>query len=272
MVLRVTILGCGSSGGVPRPASGWGACDPTNPRNRRRRCSILVERVGRHGVTRVLIDTGPDLREQLISAAVDHLDAVLLTHEHADHTHGIDDLRPVVLHTGRVMNVHMDPVTAALMRDRFRYIFESLPGSSYPPIAIAHEMQPPRPVTIEGQGGPLTFTPFLLEHGDIQALGLRVDDLVYMPDVNTVPDAARGFLDGLDVLIIDALRHRRHPAHFSVAEALEWIARVTPREAVLTNLHTDLDYATLCAALPAAVRPAHDGLVIEVAAGLVSMR
>ena len=132
MTLTVTILGCGSSGGVPRPGSGWGACDPAEPKNRRRRCSILVERHGLGGTTSVLIDTTPDLREQLLSAEIDRLDATLFSHDHADHTHGIDDLRALVLHMRKRIPVHADAVTGATLRQRFAYLFETPPGSDYP--------------------------------------------------------------------------------------------------------------------------------------------
>lgn len=272
MVLRVTILGCGSSGGVPRPGSGWGACDPSNPKNRRRRCSILIERVGKAGTTSVLVDTGPDLREQLIDARVEHLDAVIVTHEHADHTHGIDDLRPLVLHMGRIVDVHMDAATLSLMRERFSYIFETPPGSGYPPIARAWELFPGSPFAIDGAGGRLEVLPFHVRHGEIDALALRVDGLLYMPDVSAIPEGAESLLSGLDCWIIDALRYRRHPTHFSLAEALDWIARAKPRHAVLTNLHTDLDFARLVAESPDGTRPAFDGMVIEVDGGAVRFR
>jgi phosphoribosyl 1,2-cyclic phosphate phosphodiesterase len=271
MSLRVTILGCGSSGGVPRPGMGWGDCDPGHPRNRRRRCAILVEKLGKHGTTTVLVDTGPDLREQLIDAGVKHLDGVILTHEHADHTHGIDDLRPLVLHMRRNVDVHMDAVTSAVMRDRFRYIFETLPGSSYPPIAIAHTIAARTPFSIGGSGGAIEFLPIAVVHGEIESLALKVGGLMYLPDVSTIPPDAEPHFHGLDVWIIDALRHRRHPSHFSLSEALAWIEKVRPKQAVLTNLHTDLDYAGLVAAVPENVRPAFDGMTVEIENGTVDI-
>jgi phosphoribosyl 1,2-cyclic phosphate phosphodiesterase len=269
MSLRFTILGCGSSGGVPRPGSGWGACNPAEPRNRRRRCSLLIEKIGRRGSTHVLIDTSPDLREQLIAAGVEHLDGVILTHEHADHTHGIDDLRPIVLHQRRLIDVWMDAPTSAVMRVRFGYCFETPPGSDYPPILVERRAMPGSDIVIEGEGGPVTLTPFELEHGSIKALGLRVDGVAYTPDVSAIPDAALPYLDGLDVWIIDALRHRPHPTHFSLSEALEWIGRQKPKQAILTNLHTDLDYGALRQDLPEQIQPAFDGLQISVDAGNV---
>ncbi len=264
MTLALTILGCGSSGGVPRPGSGWGECDPSNPRNRRRRCSALVERFGAGGVTRVLVDAGPDLREQLIDAAVEHLDGVVLTHEHADHTHGIDDLRPIVLHSRRVADIYMDDVTSAVMLQRFRYIFESLPGSSYPPIARRHAIEPGRPFFVDGPGGRIDILPVPVAHGDIGSLALRFGGMAYLPDVSAIaPEDVPSFA-GLDVWVLDALRQRPHPSHFSLGEALAWIDRMKPRRAVLTNLHTDLDYAAVSSIVPAHVRVAFDGMRIVV--------
>ncbi len=265
MTLSITILGCGSSGGVPRVGSGWGACDPAEPRNRRRRCSVLVERAGEGGTTAVLVDTSPDLREQLLDAEVRRLDAVLLTHEHADHTHGIDDLRALVIHMRRRMPVYMDEATRAIMRDRFGYCFTTPPGSDYPPILEERPIAHDDPVTIDGPGGAIRALPLPVRHGTIDALGFRFDDLAYVPDVSTMPETTERRLHGLDVLIIDALRYTPHPTHFSVAEALALIERVRPRRAVLTNLHTDLDYAKLARELPEGVVPAFDGMRIEAA-------
>jgi phosphoribosyl 1,2-cyclic phosphate phosphodiesterase len=258
----VTILGCGSSGGVPRVAAGWGRCDPHEPRNRRRRCSILVERKGEGGVTRILVDTGPDLREQLIDADVRHLDAVLYTHEHADHTHGIDDLRPLAIQSRSRVDVWCDQRTSDFLNLRFSYVFQTPPGSDYPPILDEHRLEAGRPVVIEGAGGPIEALPIELVHGRDPALGFRFGDLAYTPDVNAVPDVAVAALEGLDVWIIDALRDTPHPTHFSLDDALGWIRRLKPRRAVLTNLHTDLDYATLKARLPESVDVAFDGMVI----------
>ena len=244
-------------------AQGWGACDPTNPRNRRCRCAALVSREAPQGRTLALVDTGPDMRDQLIEAGVAHLDAVLLSHEHADHTHGIDDLRPIAIATHKRVDVHMDDATSRVMRHRFAYIFESPPGSSYPPIVNEKRLTAGETCVVEGQGGPIEATPFDLEHGDITALGFRFGALAYTPDLNGVPAQSRRFLDDLEVWVIDALRYTRHPSHFSLDEALAWIETVKPRRAVLTNLHTDLDYETLRRRLPNGVVPAYDGMVIE---------
>ena len=234
MTASFTILGSGSSGGVPRPALGWGACDPSNPRNRRRRTSLLVERRNGAGVTRVLVDTSPDLREQLLDAEVDWLDAVLFTHEHADHTHGIDDLRALFIRRRRRVDVYLDEGTSKVLRARFGYCFEAPPGSEYPPIVTEHRLAPGRCITVDGEGGPIAA------------------------------------LAGTEVWIVDALRYRPHPSHFSVDDALAWIARIKPGRAILTNLHSDLDYDELRSKLPPHVEPAFDGLRIEMPDGALA--
>jgi phosphoribosyl 1,2-cyclic phosphate phosphodiesterase len=260
MTLTLTILGCGSSAGVPRPALGWGACDPNNPRNRRRRCSLLAERTSDQGITRIVIDTSPDLREQLIDANVDHIDAVFLTHEHADQTHGIDDLRSVVLHQRRRIPVYLNQSTADHILLRFSYCFFAPPGSDYPPILDNHAIEAGEDRTIEGKGGPVTLSAFILQHGNIPALGYRVGDAAYTPDVSDIPSASWPFLERLDLWIIDGLRYAGHPSHFSVNDALSWIDRFKPRRAVITNMHSDLDYEVLRQSLPANVIPAYDGM------------
>ena len=265
MTLKFTILGCGSSGGVPRPALGWGVCDPNNPKNRRRRTSLLVERRNGVGVSRVLVDTSPDLREQLIDAEVDWLDAVLYTHEHADHTHGIDDLRGLFIKRRRRVDVYLDEPTAKAMRGRFGYCFQSPPGSEYPPIVSEHRLVPGQGVTVHGEGGAITALPVLQEHGDIPSLGFRFGGLAYSCDLSNLPPDSVAALAGVEVWIVDALRYWPHPSHFSVDDALAWIERIRPGRAILTNLHSDLDYDALRTKLPSNVEPAFDGLTIEVA-------
>ncbi len=247
---------------MPRAGQGWGACDPANPRNRRRRCSALVERVG-SGVTTVLVDTGPDLREQLIDAEVRRLDGVLMTHPHADHTNGIDDLRPLYLIARQQIDVHMDEPTSLIVRNGFSYIFQTPDGSSYPPIATDLRLTAGIPCRIDGPGGTVEAVPFDLNHGEINALGFRFGSLAYTPDVKRIPEASRPYLEGLEVWIIDALRYRPHPSHFSLDEALGEIEAMRPRRAILTNLHTDLDYETLRKRLPPHVIPAYDGMRVE---------
>jgi len=263
MSVTVTILGCGSSGGVPRVAQGWGVCDPANPRNRRRRCSILVEQTGPEGVTRVLVDTSPDLREQLIDARVKHLDAILMTHGHADHTNGIDDVRPLVLHMRRKLDIHMDEQTSKVVRRAFGYIFDTPEGSQYPPLLHDRRIRAGHAVHIEGAGGVLEAMPLRLDHGEIESLGFRFGNVAYTPDVKTIFPETFSHLEGLDLWIIDALRYTSHPTHFSVAEALDMIKLFRPKRAILTNLATELDYATLKAELPPNVEPAHDLMRVE---------
>jgi phosphoribosyl 1,2-cyclic phosphate phosphodiesterase len=265
MTLRFTILGCGSSGGVPRPALGWGVCDPNNPKNRRRRTSFLAERRGPEGITRVLVDTSPDLREQLLDAEVDWVDAVLFTHEHADHTHGIDDLRGLFINRRKRVPVWLDERVSKLLNARFSYCFTREPGSEYPPMVRENRMEAYQPVVVEGQGGSISALPILQDHGDITSLGFRFGPLAYSCDLSGLPADSVTALAGVSVWIIDALRDTPHPSHLSVSEALEWIARLKPQRAILTNLHTDLDYEELRGRLPANVEPAYDGLTIEIA-------
>jgi phosphoribosyl 1,2-cyclic phosphate phosphodiesterase len=264
MKLELTILGCGSSGGVPRPALGWGACDPNNPKNRRRRCSILVERAAPDGKTQVLVDTSPDLREQLLGADVTKLDGVLFTHEHADHTHGVDDLRGLFIRHRRRLDAYLDEPTSRAMHARFGYCFMTPPGSDYPPILTEHRLVPGKAVTIEGDGGPITALPVLQDHGDIPSLGFRFGNVAYSADLVGMPDDSAAALTGLDLWIVDALRHTPHPSHFSLSQTLDWIGRLKPKRAVLTNMHTDLDYDALCETLPPHVVPAYDGMQISV--------
>jgi phosphoribosyl 1,2-cyclic phosphate phosphodiesterase len=265
MTVKFTILGCGSSGGVPRPALGWGACDPNNPKNRRRRTSLLVERRGETGVTRLVVDTPPDLREQLLDAEADTLDAVLYTHEHADHTHGIDDLRAFFIKQRRLVDVYLDAQTSQSMHARFGYCFRSPPGSEYPPMAVEHRLSAGEQITIAGQGGALTALPILQDHGDIVSLGFRFGNVAYSCDLSSLPAESAAALTGLDVWIVDALRYRPHPSHFSLDDALSWIERLKPRHAILTNMHADLDYEVLRAKLPAGVEPAYDGMTFTAA-------
>lgn len=264
MSLRFTILGCGSSMGVPRVALGWGDCDPNEPKNRRRRCALLVERVQGPGqVTRLLVDAGPDIREQLLEANVDWVDGVLITHEHADHTHGLDDLRPMFVAHKRRVDVYMDESTSVDLHARFGYCFRTPAGSNYPPIMAEHRLTPGQPTTVNGQGGPIAFLPFLQDHGDIVSLGFRFGDVAYSTDLKSLPPDSVASLEGLDIWIVDALRKAPHPSHMNLDESLQWIARIKPRRAILTDMHTDLDYQTLRRTLPKDVEPAFDGMQFE---------
>ena len=261
-MIRATILGCGSSGGVPRLGGRWGACDPANPKNRRRRCSLLVDRIGPDGgLTRVLIDTGPDLVPQLLDAEVGVVDAVAYTHAHADHIHGIDDLRQLAYNSRARVPVWADAPTTAALLDRFGYVFETPPGSFYPPVCLLNPIT--GPITVEGAGGALVLTPFEVAHGDIAALGFRIGGLVYLPDVSTIPEAAWPVIAGCDIFICDALRIEPHVSHAHLAQALDWIAASGARRGVVTNMHIDLDHDWVMANTPDHVLPAFDGMAIE---------
>ncbi|MCR4266334.1 MBL fold metallo-hydrolase [Nitratireductor sp. ZSWI3] len=263
-LLRLTILGCGSSPGTPRITGDWGACDPANPKNRRRRCAALIQRIAADGgVTSVAVDTGPDFREQMIDAGVTALDAAVYTHPHADHIHGIDDLRGFVISQRQLMDVYADRPTLSRLREAFNYCFETPPGSNYPPILRANAISHEEAFTITGEGGPLTFRPLPQIHGDILSLGYRIGGLAYCPDVSDFPRETVPLLKDADVLVIDALQYRTHPSHFSLSEALQWIDRLTPRRAILTHMHTPLDYDTVQRETPDHVEPAYDGLVVE---------
>ena len=264
MTLTARILGCGSSGGVPRIGNNWGACDPANPKNRRTRCSLLLKRSNGAGETCVLIDTAPDVREQLLAAECGQIDSVLFTHDHADQCHGIDDLRALALIQRARVPIWADGATRATLTNRFGYCFQSPEGSPYPPILEMHAIEVPRPVTVDGPGGAITARPFPVEHGVTPTLGFRIDGLAYTPDLHNIREEEVGQLDDLDCWIIDALRRTPHPTHLSLDQALAWIERVKPKRAVVTNMHIDLDYDTLCAELPPNVEPAYDGMEITV--------
>ncbi len=264
MSTTLTILGCGPSGGVPRLGPDWGKCDPQNPKNRRRRCAVLVQKKTQAGETNVLIDTPPDLREQLIDVGVKLLDGVLFTHDHADHTHGIDDLRPICYEKGRLVDCYFDNDTGASLKQRFSYCFSRNRNSSYAPILRAHVLTDSESFRINGAGGRLTFLPIRQVHGDMTTLGFRVGNLAYSPDVSDLAEEAQADLEGLDVWIVDALRRTPHPCHFHLERTLEWAAILKPKMVVLTHMTTDLDYETLRKELPENVRPAFDGMVIEV--------
>ena len=262
MTLRLTILGCGSSAGVPRIGGDWGKCDPANSKNRRQRCSLLVERYGPEGATRVLVDTSPDMRSQMLQSNVPALDAVWYTHEHADHTHGIDELRAFFLIQRKRIPVYADAATGQMLQQRFAYCFKDQGG--YPAIAALHEIKSYRSLAANGAGGEIEAQPIPVRHGNIEALCFRFGAAAYMPDVNGIGPEAVEALQGLDLLIIDALRYTTHPSHFSLAETLAVIGELKPKRSVITNMHIDLDYETLKRELPAGVVPAYDGLTLDV--------
>jgi phosphoribosyl 1,2-cyclic phosphate phosphodiesterase len=253
--MKVRILGCGSSGGVPLAGGVWGKCDPSEPRNRRRRVSILIEHAG----STILIDTSPDLREQLLDAGTQRLDAVLYTHAHADHLHGLDDLRGFNRLMRRPIPVYASAQTLADIARRFDYVFTPIEpgGSIYKPSLTPHAIDGP----FELAG--LTVTPFDQDHGYSRTLGFRIGDMAYSTDVVELDDKAFAVLAGVELWIVDCLRYTPHPTHSHLEKTLSWIERVKPRRAVLTHMDVDLDYATLCREVPEGVEPGYDGLVIE---------
>ena len=258
--LMFTVLGCGASPGVPRIGNDWGLCDPSNPKNRRRRSSFLVEKWDGDRVTRVLVDTGPDLREQLIDADVDWIDGVLYTHSHADHLHGIDDLRAFVINRKSRVHVYMDLETADRILNGFDYCFRSPAKSNYPAILEENRIVAGEPFEIDGAGGAIRVLPFQQIHGGIGSLGYRFGDVAYSTDLSDIPEPSLDHLNNLDVWIVGTLRRQPHPSHLSLEQSIAWSKRLRPRCTVLTHMHVDLDYETLCRELPGDIRPAHDGL------------
>jgi len=256
--MKVTILGCGSSGGVPTLSGGWGECDPAEPRNRRLRASILVA----DGPTTLLVDVSPDCRAQLIAAGTAQLDAVLFTHPHADHCHGVDDLRWVNIATGRDLPAYGDARTLAEVRKRFGYAFEPLRFQSelhyYKPVLVSQEIDGPF------CAGTIAVTPFQQSHGFSTTLGFRFGAFAYSTDVVEMPEPAFETLAGIDTWVVDCFRKTPHRTHAHLPRTLEWIGRVKPRRAILTHMGTAMDYRTLCDELPEGVEPAYDGMVIDV--------
>lgn len=268
--LRVTILGCGSSGGVPRATGDWGVCDPNEPKNRRTRCGLLLQQwrgsAGRaEDATTVLIDTPPDLRLQLAQAKPSHIDAVVISHDHADQTNGFDDVRAFFLKQRRTIPVWISDEARRTFSRRFGYTFESKGG--YPAIVRdGGHLAPLVPVEVEGPGGVMELLPLEQDHGFSRSLGFRCGPAAYSNDVVSMPESTFAALDGLALWIVDALRDTPHPTHAHVERSLEWIARVRPTHAVLTNMHIDLDYKALKARLPVGIEPAYDGWTRDVTA------
>lgn len=260
--LEFVLLGCGSSGGVPRGDGDWGVCDPHEPRNRRSRCSLLVRRRGPEGETIVVVDTSPDLRTQLLAAAVRQVDAVLYTHDHADQTHGIDDLRVFAMRQRKRIPTWMDEVTFLALTSRFNYIFESIQG--YPAILEPNRLPPHgRDWRIEGQGGAIPILTFDQAHGPIRSVGYRLGSVAYSSDVSDLDDQALEVIRGCQVWVVDALRLTPHPTHAHLDKTLAWIAETGVHRAILTNLHIDMDYQTLSQSLPPNVEVGYDGLRFE---------
>jgi len=254
--MKVTVLGCGGSGGVPLIGNYWGACNPNNPKNRRLRVSILVE----EGETTILVDTSPDLRQQALDVGMKRLDAVLFTHAHADHLNGIDDLRPFNRLMDRPIDAFGAPETIQEIRERFGYVFAPIPPEHgfYKPCLAPHEVTGPFSV------GPVPIVPFEQDHGFSKTTGYRIGDMAYSTDVVDLPEASFAALSGLKLWIVDCLRFERHETHAHLDKALAWIARVKPARAVLTHMNYSVDYDEIASRLPAGVEPGFDGLTITI--------
>ncbi|MFK5997584.1 MAG: MBL fold metallo-hydrolase [Rhodobacterales bacterium] len=259
--LKFTILGCGSSGGVPRLGGNWGECNPENPKNNRRRCALMVQRITDAGSTNVLIDTTPDMRNQLLDAGIAHMDAVIYTHAHADHTSGLDDLRQYALVQRAQVPVYADDLTRDSLLERFKYAFVQPEGSIYPAILKMNDLQ--QITRITGAGGAIDFMALDVDHGSMPAKGFRIGDLAYIPDVITIPDQTWPMLAGLDCWIIDALRRTPHATHTHLSNTIDWINKVKPKRAVITNMHIDLDYDDVMYETPDNTEPAYDGMTIS---------
>lgn len=253
--MKVRILGCGTSSGVPRVGNDWGDCNPSNPKNRRRRVSIAVEHEG----ARVLVDTGPDLREQLLDADICDVSAVIWTHDHADHCHGIDDLRQLFHARGAPVAGYARSATLDTLLLRFAYAFKGKGG--YPAVATPNLL--PDQMDVEGLKISIVDQP----HGSITSAGLRFDaddrSIVYSTDFNVLTDEMQTSFEGVDLWIVDALRRRPHPSHGHLDQVLGWIDEVKPGRAILTHMDQSMDYSTLRAELPEHVEPAYDGLEIS---------
>ncbi len=261
LAMKVTILGCGGSGGVPlangKPGGDWGVCDPGNPKNRRQRVSVLVEAGGQT----LLIDASPDLRQQMLQNHIEKIDAVLFTHAHADHCHGLDELRNMVAYGKKPIPAYMDNATRQLLTTRFAYAFASSadPESLYRPLMIDREIDGPFQV------GPLTVIPFSQNHGPEDTLGFRIGPMAYSTDVKTLDQTAFDVLAGVDLWIVDCLRDTPHPTHSHTEQTFGWIETVKPRRAVLTHLNHQIDYEDLRRRCPPGVEPGYDGLVVDLA-------
>jgi phosphoribosyl 1,2-cyclic phosphate phosphodiesterase len=271
-ILRITLLGCGSSGGVPRVDGDWGDCDPAEPKNYRTRCSLLVERAeslsalaDNTQITRLVIDTSPDFRFQMLREHVAGLDGVAFTHDHADQSHGIDDLRAIVYRRRARLLAYMADFTYEALFARFGYIFETPPGSGYPPILEPVVLPEDAPFSVEGAGGRIEARFFTVDHGSTPCSGVRVGPMAYTPDVKDMPASAFDAISGISLWIADALRDKPHPSHSHLDQTIGWLKRAGAAHGVLTNMHIDMDYRTVLARCPDGVRPGYDGLKIVIA-------
>lgn len=253
--MKITMLGCGPSTGVPAIGPDWGACNPDDPRNRRRRAALLIECRGKT----VLIDTSPDMREQLLDAKIGWIDAVVMTHAHADHLHGLDDLRSVNRRMRQAIPLYADPTTLGEIERRFGYALQPVgpDGFFFKPAIVPHQIDGP----FAAAGLPIV--PFGQDHGFSRTLGFRIGAFGYSTDVTELDDNAFAVLAGIELWIVDCLKYEPHPTHSHLAKTLSWIARLRPKRAVLTHMDRQLDYRELSAQLPPGVEPGRDGLVLE---------
>lgn len=263
MKTKITILGCGTAGGVPSLARGYGLCDPLNPKNNRLRTSLLVER----GQTRLLVDTSPDLRFQLLKTGINTVSAVLFTHDHADHLHGIDDLREINRSTGHKIPVYAHQDTMKTIEERFSYVFAKNEDQNEilePPIYQPHLL---KKIVIEDREfiiGDFKIKGFIVSHGWQDVMAYRFDNIVYLTDVIKIYNWQADYLKAIEVLIVGCVSYRPHPIHANIATVLEWVERLKPKRTVLTHMGSSLDYDRLSSELPLGVEPAFDGMVIEV--------
>lgn len=242
MSLTFTILGCGSSMGVPRITGEWGACDPNEPKNRRTRCAMLIRKVSKNGETTVLIDAGVDMRHQLLQTKVKKLDAVLLTHEHADHIYGLDDLRAFALENREQVPVYMSDVTYDSVVKKFDYCFIQAKGSYYPAILNRMEVNYDQSFTVDGAGGAIEILPVRVNHGSIDCTAFLIDGVMYSADISDIPQSSLYAFEDLDIWVIDALQPKTHGSHFGLVDALHWVRKMNSNRSILTNLSTEMDF------------------------------
>lgn len=253
--MKLRIPGCGTSSGVPRIGNDWGHCDPADPRNRRTRASIVVETES----TRLLVDTSPDMRQQLLDAGLIHIDAILWTHDHADHCHGIDDVRQLFHARGEPVPGYGFPETMKQLKIRFAYVFDGRDG--YPPTVAAHDLP------ADAMFGDIRVRTVAQPHGSIYSAGFRFDhgfkSVGYSTDFHEFTDQMIELFSDMDIWVVDALRERPHPTHTHLSQTLDAIRRARPRRAILTHMDQSMNYRQLCLSLPAHIEPGFDGQEIE---------
>ena len=257
--MKVTLLGCGPSQGVPVIGNRWGACDPANPRNRRLRPSILVEDAG----VGILVDTSPDIREQLLANDIRRVDAILYTHLHYDHVAGIGELRTLSFLAKRMIDIYGTPDVMASLAERWGYLFQSEASDDtdlYKPVAQTNDIAYGQAFDVMG----VSVLPFRQDHGICETAGYHFGKFAYSTDAVLLDDAAFAMLDGIDVWIVDCLRDDPHPTHAHFDRTLAWIERVKPKRAIFTHMNFQTDYETFRSKCPPGVEPGYDGMVLEI--------